>query len=651
MGALGTISVKTSKRRKLSRLIACGLIAAATSLGAAMANSPSSPQSSAPQKTRTSTDAPISSEGKLGQDLFIAIGRGNMPGLEALLKQGADPNSRNGLQFTPLYLAAATAQTNAIEMLLKSGAKLDAASPYGTPLVFAAMSGAVPAMNMLIARGANINATRADGIDVLMFASRSGAADVVSELLSRKANVNAKDNDGVTALIYAARDDRDDAGKVLIEKGAIVNVADSHGWTPLMYAAVNGHTKFVQLLLENKANPNLKDKSGCTALMLSAEYGDYPEVTRALLQAGANPHIKGSGGSTAVTLAASRGHSDCAALLGDSKVTAATSSRTALQAVKMSLPLLEHSMLQFNQRTGCISCHQEGLGRMASAEALNRGFALDPAVDKAQSERINGALHALCPLHEQAVKDPEAMKKVPLFEIGEVTTGDAFLLAGMAAHKQAATEDAGAMAMVLAQQQMPDGSWQFHLPRIPMQSSFFTFTALAIRSLQAYAPAASSTEIVDRIGKAKQWLLTAPAMTTEDRSFRLIGLMWAGATVQERQAAVDDLKTQQRPDGGWAQDAGLQSDAYATGEALYALSSAGGLPTSDSVFRRGVELLLRTQDPDGSWFVNKRAMPANNYFDAGFPHGQSQFSSFNGTCWAVMALLQTVQQSHKVAGG
>ena len=53
--------------------------------------------------------------------------------------------------------------------------------------------------------------------------------------------------------------------------------------------------------------------------------------------------------------------------------------------------------------------------------------------------------------------------------------------------------------------------------------------------------------------------------------------------------------------------------------------------------------MLRTQDEDGSWFVNKRAIPANNYFNAGFPHGESQYASFNGTCWATMALLQATE--------
>ncbi len=67
------------------------------------------------------------------------------------------------------------------------------------------------------------------------------------------------------------------------------------------------------------------------------------------------------------------------------------------------------------------------------------------------------------------------------------------------------------------------------------------------------------------------------------------------------------------------------------------------MPVTDAAYRRGVSYLLRTQDEDGTGFVTKRAIPANNYFDAGFPHGESQYASFNGTCWATMALMETVQ--------
>jgi Ankyrin repeats (3 copies) len=60
----------------------------------------------------------------------------------------------------------------------------------------------------------------------------------------------------------------------------------------------------------------------------------------------------------------------------------------------------------------------------------------------------------------------------------------------------------------------------------------------------------------------------------------------------------------------------------------------------------GMAFLLRTQEEDGSWFVPKRVEPRNLYFDAAFPHGEAQHASFNATCWAVMALLQTIESPH-----
>jgi hypothetical protein len=71
----------------------------------------------------------------------------------------------------------------------------------------------------------------------------------------------------------------------------------------------------------------------------------------------------------------------------------------------------------------------------------------------------------------------------------------------------------------------------------------------------------------------------------------------------------------------------------------------------DPAYRLGTAFPLRTQEDDGSWFVSKRAMPLSIYFDAGFPHGQSQFSSFAGTCWATMALMLAVepQPAHQLA--
>jgi len=82
----------------------------------------------------------------------------------------------------------------------------------------------------------------------------------------------------------------------------------------------------------------------------------------------------------------------------------------------------------------------------------------------------------------------------------------------------------------------------------------------------------------------------------------------------------------------------MESDAYATGQALVALRESGVLPPADPAIRRGVEYLLRTQFADGSWFVKSRAVPIQVYFESGFPHGADQWISAAATAWAVSAL-------------
>jgi hypothetical protein len=188
-----------------------------------------------------------------------------------------------------------------------------------------------------------------------------------------------------------------------------------------MVAALNGHTEFVRLLLEKGANPNARDAKGRTALLLTTTYGDHPDAVRVLLTGGADIRATDAKKRSAYTLASARGHSESAKVLGEfgasSTGTATAHQRSPKEAVQVSLKALELSMLKFSQKTGCISCHQEGLGRIATGAARDRGFRLNPAVERVQEGRINGMLTALRPLHLQALKDPAAMKKLPLIEM------------------------------------------------------------------------------------------------------------------------------------------------------------------------------------------------------------------------------------------
>lgn len=620
------------------RVLGLGVLAlmAAAPWASFAADSPKNTQA----RARKTTEPPTMSKGKLGQDLFLAIDRRDVAQVQALLKQGADPNSRNGLEFTPLYIAAASHQPEAMKALMASKAKIDAESPYGTALFFAAMSGHTEGVKLLADKGAQVNISRVDGTTALMMAAQSGNPTTSAELIKRGAKVNEASFSGATALSYAARAGSVPTGQMLLAAKSKIDTIDDDGKTPLMIAAQAGHADFVKALLAAGAKPNLRDAKGRTALMLASSYGDYPDVVEALVKAGADPNLKDKKGRTAAALASLHGFEESALGMGTSNGSAR--SRSAEEAIKQGLKLLEVSMNAFSESATCFSCHQEGLGRMVTASAKKRGFTTSKSLNDEQMGRIYGFFGQAKPLMQQALANAEVMKQVPLIEINEVTPGFSWLFAGMVAQNDKANEATASAAMVLGRQQSPDGAWRFSLPRVPMQSSFATYTALAVRALQRYGPKAHADEVKKRIDDAKAWLLNAPAQTSDDLAFRLLGLKWAGASSEERQASLDAVLAAQNPDGGWSQLPKGKSDAYATGQALYVLREGGGLPSSHESLAKAAQYLIRTQDDDGSWFVNKRAIPANNYFDAKFPHGESQYASFNGTSWAVLGLLEAL---------
>src|SRR5439155_472973 len=61
----------------------------------------------------------------------------------------------------------------------------------------------------------------------------------------------------------------------------------------------------------------------------------------------------------------------------------------------------------------------------------------------------------------------------------------------------------------------------------------------------------------------------------------------------------------QNEDGGWSQAKGMLSDAWATGQAIYALSLAGLKPGEPALIHAR-DFLIKTQRPDGSWPMTSR---------------------------------------------
>ncbi len=222
----------------------------------------------------------------------------------------------------------------------------------------------------------------------------------------------------------------------------------------------------------------------------------------------------------------------------------------------------------------------------------------------------------------------------------------AWTLWGWEAEGRAPDHLSDALVHYLVLLQAADGSWKTPGYRPPADGSHFTFTALALRGLQTYGPPGRRAEIDQRIDRARIWLLNTAAEETEDKIWQLLGLHWSAACAAPIRKAADRLLSEQRTDGGWAQLPTLPSDAYATGEVLYALHAAGVITASHSAYQRGLAYLLRTQLADGSWFVPTRTFPVIPYFNFDFPHGRAQFISTSATCWATMALLTSKPGSY-----
>ena len=318
---------------------------------------------------------------------------------------------------------------------------------------------------------------------------------------------------------------------------------------------------------------------------------------------------------------------------GGLPASAETSTVAISNAIRKSLPLLGKTGPIFFQKSGCISCHNISLPSLAMVLASERGFAVD---DAARKENIKAALAS------KIFFEPKDLMKLDHVPGETMTTG--YTLMALAAEKYPGDSLTDAMALWSASSQFGDGSWNLPSHRAPIEYSPFTGTALGLRALQLYGPPAKRKEFEACIAKARHWLQQNTAHDNEGRTFRLLGLGWAGAEEQVLKNAADDLIRNQRDDGGWAQLRGLESDAYATGQALYALRIGGGMSPDHQTYQKGIAHLLRTQLPDGTWLVHTRSYPVQPYFESGFPHGPDQWISAAATSWATLSLTLALDE-------
>jgi N-acyl-D-amino-acid deacylase len=340
--------------------------------------------------------------------------------------------------------------------------------------------------------------------------------------------------------------------------------------------------------------------------------------------------------------------------------------QTVDQAIERAMVVLEKAVVNYPQHRSCFSCHHQALPQLA--------FSIGPA---AREHRLTAPILKFT---QQAFENRHETLRAG-GEIGgrALTVGYALWTLDLAG--QTACETTAAMVEYLLKTQAEDGAWNFHSLRPPAASSRAMTTAIAVYGLRAFGPETVTAERLDEaLQRAADWITAASsaddsAATLESHE-DLIGRLWLanmlmpivdqGLTDGEHEPLdprrvsnwyndlINELWLAQRSDGGWAQTKDMQSDAYATGQALALLAQATlWSPDSpntiyqDSRYQLGINYLLRQQQADGSWLVVSRSKPVQVFFDNGDPHDKNQFISMMATSWATTALQSFAHQSFR----
>jgi mono/diheme cytochrome c family protein len=307
-----------------------------------------------------------------------------------------------------------------------------------------------------------------------------------------------------------------------------------------------------------------------------------------------------------------------------------TSAEKALAALQATAASSREAFLRHVSKQDCVSCHQQYLPMAAVGHARNRSIRFDRDAARDQIDLVVS-------LRNQFFR-PELVVQTLFHPDPALTFG--YHLLGLAAEGVPPSAQTDGEVHHLVTIQASDGRWIINAPRPPMTSSDISATALSIHAIKSYGWQGRKEEFAASIERGRRWLWEVKAETNEERIFQLLGLRWAGESAEMLTCLVGSLRQEQRKDGGWAQLPTLESDAYATGEALYTLAQFVKDPMADPAWRRGLRFLLETQEDDGTWHVARRAFPFQPTMNSGFPHHRDSWISAAATSWAVLALTR-----------
>jgi hypothetical protein len=293
----------------------------------------------------------------------------------------------------------------------------------------------------------------------------------------------------------------------------------------------------------------------------------------------------------------------------------------ARTAVERSLPFLEKNGVAWMNEKGCSSCHNVSFLLWSHTAARERGIAID--------ERK---------LAEWTDWTRKFSKSRP--DGGGLDTVSQLLLAR---RRDAAQRDflVDAQALIVRTQE-PDGSWKAagQLPSqgrpVAESNAVSTMWAvLALRSLDDPAPAAA-----EAIRHANEFLGRGKPEETNESLVTALLIKRSIGDAARAAPLLKELLARQRGDGGWSwRNDAASSDAFATGQALYALGR-GGISSGDPAVAHARRYLIDTQDKDGAWPVPAAAISSTK--NPGRLNRLAPIYRYWGTAWASIGLSETL---------
>lgn len=293
-------------------------------------------------------------------------------------------------------------------------------------------------------------------------------------------------------------------------------------------------------------------------------------------------------------------------------------------AVARAVPYVEKQGQWWVEEKKCVSCHRVAFTTWALSQASKRGIDVD----------------------RQRLAELRRFSRDHLFvskKEGEPPAGASnlegvsqFLLAERPHGAELVDEELrAAFVGFLTAKQRDDGAWDAggqlpgqKRPKAETELVSTMWNALALGTVDGPAAAESRNKALAAIEK------TTDGASTEWYAVRLL-LALQSHSDADADATLDKLRSLQRADGSWAWTTDGESDALATGQALYAIRQSG-VAADDPMVQRAVKFLLGSQNDDGSWTVlgtkeKKKTEPAET-------------ASYWGTCWAVLGLVSTLEE-------